>query len=482
MKLGRQTKFTGLAAGLLMLLLSFVLVGCQTRDRNVLRTLPAPVITSHNAARLNVFLTLEEKQGPAIELTVNDLEVLIDDLWLPLSAGALTLDSTEIGNGQVLLGGVAVPPGQYRGLRMTVSEGMVRTASGQNPITLTKPQRIEVSTAKGLDLELGDSKTLLVSWDVESSLTPANTLAPQFFVTSALRNLPVNLVFAVCPEINTVFVVRADKNWVVDSFGLTGRPTYLGIEPSARALRFYALTADEKMVKVIDSSSFRVIDSYPTLNDEATYMTISPDGDWAYLVHEQSGYLSRMNLRTGQIDPRVKLGKQPNYAVYLEGQRLLAVSLGLSQTVLLLDPESLRVVKRISTGSNPEGLLVADNVLYVAEKGDSSVSTNDLTNVAAQSRLMVGFGPRRLVEAVDQIFVSNYKDGSLSVLIPGQLGTLQEIFGLGEPLEMIFDDFYRRIYVADRSVDGLLVIDTNSNQLIRKISLGAKPLGLAIIQ
>ena len=95
---------------------------------------------------------------------------------------------------------------------------------------------------------------------------------------------------------------------------------------------------------------------------------------------------------------------------------------------------------------------------------------------------MVGFGPRRLVDADGQIFVSNYKDGSLSVLIPGQLGALQEIFGLGEPLEMIFDDFYRRIYVADQSVDGLLVIDTNSNQLISKISLGAKPLGLAIIQ
>jgi YVTN family beta-propeller protein len=96
--------------------------------------------------------------------------------------------------------------------------------------------------------------------------------------------------------------------------------------------------------------------------------------------------------------------------------------------------------------------------------------------------MMVGFGPRRLVDTDGQIFVSNYKDGSLSVLIPGQLGALQEIFGLGEPLEMIFDNFYRRIYVADRSVDGLLVIDTNSNQLIRKISLGAKPLGLAIIQ
>ena len=482
MNIGRNRTSKGLAACLLMLLLAVILGGCQARERNVLRTLSAPVITSHNTARLNVFLTLEEKLGPAIQLVINDIELLIDDLWLPLSDEEVTLDSTAIGDGQLFLGGVAVPPGQYRGLRMTVTEGMVRTVSGQNPITLLKPKQVVITSGKGFDLNLGDSKTLHVNWDVESSITSENTLAPRFFVSGALRNLPVNLVFAACPEINTVFVVRNDKNWVVDSFGLTGRPTYLGIERSARSARFYALAADERMVKVIDSASFRVIDSYSTLNDQATHMAISPDGDWAYLVYEKSGYLSRMNLRTGQINPRVKLGKQPNYVVYLKEQRLVAVSQGLDQTVLLLDPETLRVVRRVSTGSNPEGLLVVDNVLYVAESGDSTVSINDLASRAAQSRMMVGFGPRRLVGTEDQIFVSNYKNGSLSVLLPGQLGALQEIFGFGEPLEMVFDDFFRRIYVGDQREAGLMVIDTNSNQLIRKISLGAKPVGLAIVQ
>jgi YVTN family beta-propeller protein len=189
-----------------------------------------------------------------------------------------------------------------------------------------------------------------------------------------------------------------------------------------------------------------------------------------------------MNLHTGQIDPRVKLGNRPNYAVYLEQQQLVAVSLGLTQKVLLLDPESLRVVRTIATGNEPEGLLVSDNVLYVAESGDASVSTNDLANRAAQSRQMVGFGPRRLVETDGQIFVSNYKDGSLSVLVPDQLGALQVIYGLGDPLEMVFDNFFRRLYVGDQRNASLAVIDTNSNQLLRQISLGAKPLGLAVIK
>jgi DNA-binding beta-propeller fold protein YncE len=317
---------------------------------------------------------------------------------------------------------------------------------------------------------------------VENSLTSDNRFSPQFFVGSPLRNLPINLVFVACPDIDTVFVVRTDKNWVVDSLGLTGRPTYLAIDPSAGNKRLYVLTPDEKMVKVVDLSSYRVVDSYPTLNDEVTFLAISPDGQWAYLMHEMSGYVSRMNLQTGQIGPRVMLGSRPSYAAYLSQQKLLAVSVDLTQRVLLLDPESLRIVRTFFTGGDPEGVLVVDNQLYVAERDEGSVSKNDLSNQTGVGRLMVGFGPRRLVNTGNQIFVSNYDAGSLSILVPGQFGVAQEIYGLGQPFEMVFDQFYRQLYVADQREDGLAVIDVNSNQLLGYIFLGGKPLGMSEIQ
>jgi DNA-binding beta-propeller fold protein YncE len=466
----------------LALLLVAVSGGCQPYERLLKRPQFKSDSPLHHTARLNSFLTLEDKQGQDLQLEVANLEILVGDLWLPLTTGPMTIDSKEIGKGQQFLGGEAVPPGQYQRLRMTVSKAILSKPDGKQQALKSVPQQVMMSLAQGVSLEPGDSKILSFTWDVENSIQADDSFTPQFFVASPLRSLPVNQVFISCPDINTVFAVRTDKNWVVDSMGLTGRPTSLAIDRSVGRERLYVLTPGEKVVKVVDLSSYRVVDSYPTLNDETTYMTISPDGKWAYILHERSGYLSRMNLQTGQIGPRVLLGARPNYATYLGPQELLAVSLPLTQKVLLIDPESLRLVRTISTGSNPEGVLVFDNQIYIAESGDASVTTNGLSNRGSQSRLMVGFGPRRLVAAGDQIFVSNYKDGSLSVLLPGQLGSVQEIYGLGEPLEMVFTQFFRRLYVADERDEALVVIDVNSSQILGLIALGAKPFGLAEIQ
>jgi YVTN family beta-propeller protein len=211
-------------------------------------------------------------------------------------------------------------------------------------------------------------------------------------------------------------------------------------------------------------------------------MTISNDGQWAYLLQERSGYVSRMNLQTGQIGPRVMVGSRPNYVAYLDQQKLLAVSLTLYQKILLLNPESLRTVSTLSTGSRPEGILVSDNQLYIAERDADTVSKNDLSNRSVQSRFQVGMGPRRLADGGDQIFISNYSSGSISAILPDQFGAVQEIFGLGLPLEMVFDPFYRRLYVADEQDNALVVIDANTNQLVGHISLGAKPVGLVNIK
>jgi DNA-binding beta-propeller fold protein YncE len=436
-----------------------------------------------NSSRLSCFLTLKESEGPAIRLEIANIEILADGLWLPLASGPVALDSATIGAGQVFLGGRAIPPGVYHRLRLTVTKGAVRQADGLYEAVLSEPLRMYFTLSDPLQLDLEDSRSLFFTWDVLNSLEAGNTLRPALTVASPVRQLMIELVFTACPDIDTVYVIRADRNWVVDSFGLKGGPTYLALDPDPSRQRMYILASREATVKVVDLSSHRVIDFFPVpLNDAPTFMTISSDGRWAYLLDERSSYLSRMDLFSGSIVARVRLGNRPNFVALLAEQNLLAVSIGLSQAVLLLDPVTLAVVGTIATGSSPQGLLAADNQLYIAEGGDHTVSVVDLGSRRNLSRLTVGFGPRRLLKTDSMIYVSNYDQGSLSVLMPGQLGVIQEIPGVGRPLEMVLDQFYRRIYVGDEETAALAVIDINSNLLIGRIALGARPLGLAVIQ
>jgi YVTN family beta-propeller protein len=66
--------------------------------------------------------------------------------------------------------------------------------------------------------------------------------------------------------------------------------------------------------------------------------------------------------------------------------------------------------------------------------------------------------------------------------LPGQLGVVQNIADVGKPVEMAYDQFYQRLYVADEKTGGLTVIDVNSNTIIGRIPLGAKPLDLIVVQ
>ena len=470
----------------LAILLQAMLVGCVSIDKKVSGSpLAEPGGDPLHTARLSCFLTLKDTQGPAIRLEVTGLEVFVNDLWLPLASGPLKIDSTEIGTGQLFLGGRAVPPGYYNKLRLTITKRELQNSADQYVVIQGEPLQVEMNFPNGLNLDAEDSRSIHIIWDVQKSLETDNTFDPILTVIQPGRQLPVNLVFVSCPDIDTVFIVRADKNWVVDSFGLKGRPTYLAVDRNSSNQRLYVLASRDRMVKVVDLSIYRVVDFFQApLNSKPTFMTISPDGQSAYLLDENSGYLSRIDLTTGQSMAHIHTGYRPHFAAYLEKQHLLAVSLSLSQKVLLLDPESLSVLKTISVGNAPAGMAVSENQLFVAESGDNTVSVHDLDSGANLAKIYVGFGPHHMALTDDQIFVSNYLGGSLSYFNPatGEFGVAQEISGLGRPEDMAYDQFFNRLYVVDGDSAGLSVIDVNSTRLLGHISLGAKAFGLDVIQ
>jgi DNA-binding beta-propeller fold protein YncE len=486
------------------LFLALLLGGCQAGAQSTTRPMADLMRGPEDTARLSLFLNLKESDGPGVRLEISALEVFADGSWLPITVGPLELNSEAIGSAQVFLGSRAVPPGHYQRLRFSVDKGLIRRDSGRYEVLSLDAFPVELDLPSALHLETDDSGSLFLTWDIEGTLERTDILKPVMTIAPQVRQLLADLVYVACPDINTVFLVRTDRNWVADSFGIKGSPTYLAVDPDPSRRRLYVLASREAAIKVVDLSSQRVIDLFHIpLTDTPTFMTISPDGKWAYVLEERSNFLSRIDLATGRSATRVRLNYRPQHAAFLAERNLLAVSLGLTQMISLLHPLELIERSRIFTGDSPQGLLVSGNQLYIAESGDHTVSIFDLAAPENQvgtpqrrapipgnmgeshigaSRLDVGLGPRRLLETDSFIYVSNYDGDSLSVLLPDQLGVVREIRGLGRPLEMAFDPARRQLYVGEEQAAGLAVIDSTSNELIRKIELGARPLGLTVIQ
>jgi DNA-binding beta-propeller fold protein YncE len=458
------------------LLLVLLLSACALPSTPGTQAKSGAVFASQELPRTSAFLTLQHEFSPQIRVDLSDLEILAGGVWLPLLSGPLLLDAHQIAGGQVYLGGTSLPAGRYNLLRLQIGQIWTPDGTGAWQPRLTEGLAVEIPLAAGLVLDNNDSKSLFVTWDAAATLA-LTADATGVSAMPARGDLPIDVLYVSCPDINTVFVLRTDNNRVIDSFGIEGGPTWLALDGD----RLYVLASRKRELLMIELSSYRVLDRFPfPLNDEPGVMVLDRLGRTAYLLDRRSGYLSRMDLASGSLVARVSLGYQPDYLHYLEEQNLLAVSLGLAQRVLLLDPVSLRVQATLSAGDGPAGLAALEQRLYVAEEGGNAVAVFDLQRRAPLERLLVGYGPKHIVAAGQQVYVGHPGDGTLAVLVPGQLGITREISNLGRPGEMAYAPRYRHLYVLDAQAGGVTVIDTNANLFSTRIPLGAVPAHLVV--
>jgi DNA-binding beta-propeller fold protein YncE len=432
---------------------------------------------------LSFFLHLQEAKSPPLRIKLQSMDILTESgSWLPLVPETDIFDSRDIGGGQVFLARTLLPPGYYSRIRMRFDGPSLPREDNANP----REQRhdtAELAVVPALFVDAGDSHSLFLAWDVKASLSEEGVISPVFDLAPRLQNLIADAAYVSCPEINTVYMIRTDLNRVYDSLGVPGGPTYLLSATGTGRENLLALTRAEPGVKRIGPSVNRVLETYRLpLTGSATHMALAPGGERAYIADSDRGTVMMLNLVTGQVEGRVRLGYGPSYIIYLEKQDRLAVALTLSQSVALLDPRTLATVGLIATGSRPEGMAVYnENLLYIAESGGNSVLVYDLERGREWKRIPVDLSPRRVLAAEGFIYVSNYGSSSISLLRARQLGVTRNIPLPGPPLELAHVPASRWVYVGNETGDSILIVDPATSMIAGEIALGARPAGLAIM-
>ncbi len=477
------TMCPALAVSFIILLLS---AGC-TPSRNVSSNrLPGE---DSGKGKLSLFLNLKENRGPDLEMRIRMIELLSEGgIWQPLTVEAVTVRSGTIESGQIFIARSSLEPGYYSRLRLTLDGAFLLQRMDERvplaPENLALENRVvEVGIPAPLYIGKGDSRSLFLSWDVQASLVEGVLFRPVFRLAPRLKNLIADVAYVACPDINTVYMIRTDKNRVLDSLGVAGAPTYLFRAPFVPAENLYALTPGDLGVKRIAAAANRVVETYRlSMSGKPTHMALGPSGRRAYLIDRRRGNILRMDLQSGTVDLRARLGHGPVYIIYLKKRNLLAVSFSLSQTVVLVDPEHLSPVQTISTSGRPEGLAVwRDRLLYIAESGSNTVLQYDLEQSRTVRRIPVGFSPRRILAVDNMIYVADYGSKSISMLRPGQLGVTRAIPLSGRPLELADVASRKLIYVGNEEEKAITIVDPVTMKVVGAIQLGARPAGIAVM-
>ena len=266
---------------------------------------PAGAATAQaSGPQVTVFLQLKEAESPSpLWLRVAAVELLQGVEWQALNTAPLVIDTKHLGDGQLLVGRGRVPANSYRSLRFTFESGGVIEPGSRRELAF-ESQQVEVPFPDFLHLSDRESKTLIITLDAQGSLVEGRLLRPAMAVAPQVDPLVVDLAYVACPQIDTVYLFRTDKNRVIASIGVPGRPTYLDVDAANN--RLYVLTEEEAAIKVFEISTSRHLDRIQIpLASQPNFMALSPDKRWAYVLDEAGDYAIRRDIKLGRKNPKM---------------------------------------------------------------------------------------------------------------------------------------------------------------------------------
>jgi YVTN family beta-propeller protein len=141
----------------------------------------------------------------------------------------------------------------------------------------------------------------------------------------------------------------------------------------------------------------------------------------------------------------------------------------------------------LKTGKNPAEIAVVDslNRAYVADLTDGTLTVINTTNHRIEDTVDLGYPVAAVDADIDDrlVYVVDFSNGSPGThlhVIDADTNIETLDFPIGSRLQNIaLDSGANRAYVTD-FVDGIIVVDTTNNTIVKNITIGNNPHGIAV--
>lgn len=307
----------------------------------------------------------------------------------------------------------------------------------------------------------------------------------------------------------TVVVIQAQSD--------TPRPLYAlpGANEAVYQSRDMVLSADGRTmvaanslndtVSVFDVIAGTVSAEIPVGDDPRT-LALTDDESQALTVNRADGTLSVVDLETLEVVNTIDLGVLP-YAVVTNDNETAYVSIQSTSEIVKIDLISGDIVDRVSVASDPAGLTIWGDFLYVTHLWSGklsmiylpqielvrTVSINHDTALSQSMTIDTRNGTAYL--PASRSFTENQNPTHDSLVFPivniVTLGDMQvhnvervELARAGFPVNMPFDSVFdpvrNYLYVANAGSDDVAVVDLNTGYARSVIPVGANPRSLIL--
>jgi len=219
-----------------------------------------------------------------------------------------------------------------------------------------------------------------------------------------------------------LWAIDTATNAVVAKVAVGMHPAHVVVSPDGRFA--YVTNGGDNTVSVIDTSAQRLVATIP-VGQFPHGIRISPDGKQAYVANLKGGTVSVIDTATHKEVAQVPAGKGPAQVGFTPDGRFAFVSLSEENAVAVIDPATRNVVRKVPVGSVPIQLYATPDsrTLLVANQGSrkkpgNTVSLINLESFKVAKTVTTGNGAHGV--AVDRdgryAYVTNTYANSLSVL------------------------------------------------------------------
>jgi YVTN family beta-propeller protein len=157
---------------------------------------------------------------------------------------------------------------------------------------------------------------------------------------------------------------------------------------------------------------------------------------------------------------------------------LLFVSSERTDSVVIVDPETNRILKYLKTSRRPRDMHfnTAHTYLYIACADDDAIDIIDVAKLEVVGRLTAS-NPRAfgISEKLRRIYVPNLEGSSLSVIDMNQNVIIEEVPTGRGPDEVFVSEDGHFIYVASAAGDFIHLVDADKRHVVENLVVGTRP-------
>ena len=446
-----------------MILLLTILNGC------------APLNSPHKQEHIDLsssgFLTLYLNHSTTenqLQIGLSEVEIYVESVWLPVAEAAANQINHQLE--QQLIAAGTLPTGFYSRVRFQIS---VMDMTG----TMLRQEQAELPLPHPIEIKSGSSSCLFVNSQLALRHL-SKPLRQQLQAWSQQRSLTDELLYILCPEIQTLYLARVDPYRIVAARGIGAGIVDMVLDNNRKLL--YLLDQRHRLIQRFDAINQTLTDRIPLpLTDRPGHLGISTDGNTLYVSDSGNRRLLQIDARNGLLRQQLTTSYQPDklYPFNYQQQEYLAVLYSKDQQLQVMPAKTLVPLYSVGTGLQPSDLIFTNQSLFINDRFLRQITTIEPLSGLVQMRIATAFIPGTLAAdpANRNLLIGMCQKAGIAFLPFGQQLVSRHTATTGCPTDLTLAHQRRLLFVAMKDKQQIGSIDMLSKQPLRVVNIASRP-------